>query len=237
MASVRITTFMRVAPTCAVVLGAVVLGACASSGTTATPETDLETARLAVLDYRDVPAGFVGTAYDTSRELPPAARVAFGLCLGAPATLFDSTPGTTTAYSQDFARRDTRLSNRVAIHRQRAEVDAGWAALDEPKTESCLETRLRAASTSEAGGATVVVGTVVVQRRTIERIGDRATAFRTTMQLQRPDGSVADFATDTLLASKGRASVTLTASNVGAPVDPALTTQMLRTVVERLRGV
>lgn len=211
--------------------------ACGSSRTKATPQKDLETARLAVLDYRDLPAGFAGIVHDTSRELPERAKQAFRDCLGVSSTLFDTTPGTTKANSQDFEKADTRVSNSVAIRKARSEIDGDWTALDDPKIESCLERLFRTALRSDPATAPLEVRNLAVQRIAIPTVGDRSAAFRTTMRLAATDGSETDLTADTLLASKGRAGVTLSASNVGAPLDPALTAGMLRKVVDRLKNV
>jgi hypothetical protein len=208
------------------------MAACGSSSTNATPAKDLETARLAVLDYRDVPAGYRGFAHDTSAELSSAQKDEFRRCVGASGTLFDDAPGAIKANSQDFKKDDSEITNSVTIHTAESELDDEWQAFESPKIEPCLEQLFRAGLGRDLADAGAKVTSLTVRRVPIETIGDRTAAFHVSVRLRAADGD-ASVGLDTLVASKGRAGVTLTASNL----DRAIGTKLLRTVVDRLKGV
>jgi hypothetical protein len=198
----------------------------------ANPDSDLSTARSAVLSLDDLPPGFRVTAHAPAGALSEPDKRAFAQCMHSPTTIFDAPPGATQVSSQDFANGTDEMVSGVVLAPKKSAFDPGYTQLTKPAAVSCLQQlyldRLH-------GGGAPGLASVLATRFPIKGVADRATGIELTLPASANGEAATDYI-DVLVGQHKRAVVTLVADGSGHPFDRTQEIELLGDVFERLRS-
>jgi hypothetical protein len=214
---------------CLVVL-ACVTGCNGAASKPANPDSDLSTARSAVLTLDDLPQGFRVTSHAPVGAITDADKRAFAQCLNAPTTIFDAPRGSTKVSSQDFADHDDQIANDVVIAPKKGVFEPAFSQLTTKTALTCLEMVYAARLRGDGSGAQ---GIVAATRFPVNGVADRASGFE--LRVPAAGASSTDYI-DLLVGLRKRAVVTVTADGTGRPFDRAKEIELLGDVFERLRS-
>jgi len=215
------------------VLTAVLLAGCRSSGTV--------NVRDAVLRTDDVPAGYQPVTHGSfGPRLSDTDERALAVCAGLPRDFVDADDEVPRADSPDFTYgrfaggSAQRIASSVLLFRSSGELRGPLARLDRDEAAQCFAALFRAGLerglARRPGAAT---SDFTVRRLSLGGIGDQSAAFQGAATLDTRGGPVHQDL-DLYFVRAGRALVTMYAGGFDAPLDQHLAEQLLSIMVSRL---
>jgi hypothetical protein len=223
-------------PVIALVLVAAACGG--GSSKKSDPAADLAVAKGAVLTKADMPSGFDSSPHDPSGGPPDAAKLAFANCLNTKVDLFTDSPGEQKANSDDFSNTTTNafIENEVDVYPDKKVINEGYEVLTKSNAANCVGELVKSTIAAAGNGSNPVTNLqTTAQTLPVDKVGDRAVGFRTTIHFTQGGQDQSGFL-DLIQAQKGRALVILTTTveSGDTPFDVATETQLVNKVVTRL---
>jgi len=233
----RVGAASRVRVSAAVLVAAVVVAGCGSSGVA-------PAARDAVLRADDVPAGYKPVTHGAFEpQLSKAEEDALFGCAQLPAWFMfrdDDDHGGTRADSPDFTYGRfaggpaQRIASKVRIAPSADDVRIPLAGLDHDAVADCFAPLFRAGFARGLGGRPkVTTSDFAVRRRSLGGIGDQSAAFQATATMHTGGGPVHQDL-NLYFVRAGRALVTMYAAGFDSPTDQRLAEQLLSIMASRL---
>jgi hypothetical protein len=223
-------------PVIALVLVAAACGG--GSSKKSDPAADLAVAKGAVLTKADMPSGFDSSPHDPSGGPSDAAKLAFSNCLNTKVDLFNDSPGEQKANSDDFSNTSTNvfIGNEIDVYPDKKTINDGYSVLTKSDASNCMAELVKT-TISGAGNGSDPVTTVTATTQTLplDKVGDRAVGFRTTIHFTQGGQDLSGFL-DLIQAQKGRAVVGLSTTVEGGdtPFDVATEAQFVNKVITRI---
>jgi len=210
-----------------------------SSGDGSTVDTaaDQRAAEDAILVQSDVPAGWVDADDDTDDgldEAEAASEAALADCLGVDPAFVESdeTDGEPTADSMYGSPEGLSVASDVQVNSTASEGAEVMAALTEDGAADCYAAGFEAYA--DASAPVEGLGEVSVEALDFEPVGDGSAAFRVTIPVETDEGTTV-FLTDVVLATKGRATVSMEfSSTTSEPWDTAEALRLTELVLDRI---
>jgi hypothetical protein len=250
---------MRIRGFVAAAAAGLLLAACGSSGKTAsdvpttttvatapnTPAqlaTDKATAVASVLRRSDLTAGYKQIPPNPSSDddFPPAVLTKFASCAHLSKEqakkFFDQAQVKQPQAESHFMKKDgelleTDFDNTVELDRSAHDISEPFDLLKQTPAK-CWQGLFEAAFAQSPPEGATVSGVKVTSLSTLG-LGDQALAFRVGVNISAP-GLTVRSTIDLYFVGRGRAGVTLTATGVGRPADPAFERSMLEKVLQRV---
>lgn len=217
------------------VISILALGACGgSSSAKSNPAADLAAAKSAVLTKADLP-DYDNSPHKNSDDPPDSVKTAFRQCTKAEVTPLDEGVDQQKADSDDFDKDNTSIENTVVIAAKKSDIDKRWKALTASNVTTCLEDLFREAvkASAPSDDPSSKLDAIHVDKLSVNKIGDRALAFRAKASVTTSEGS-GDAYLDILFAQKARGVGQLFVTQGGSPFDSATETSLLQKVVDRM---
>jgi hypothetical protein len=218
----------------------VVASACSSSGSSkkSDPAADLTVAKGAVLTKADMPSGFDSSPHDASGGPPDAAKLAFANCLNTKVDLFTDAPGEQKAYSDDFSNTSTNvfIENEVDVYPDKKTINDGYTVLTKSNAPNCVAELVKSTIAASGNGTNPITNLQTsAQTLPLDKVGDRAVGFRTTIHFTQAGQDQSGFL-DLIQAQKDRAVVDLTTTveSGDSPYDVATEAQLVNKVIARI---
>lgn len=202
--------------------------------TTTLPDAAADKATATSLGFvqADLPAGWVGSPHHPD---PSDAAVSqkVASCAGAS----DPSKQTADVSSLDFDKGNAEVSSEVTLAASRADFEQDVAALKNSKYATCVQTifdtQLKADFAKQSPG--VKVGSLTVTRFATPAYGEVSFGFRLSTTITGPTGTSLRLYIDEVGYGTGRAEVTLTFSDQGAPFDPVLERSLVAKAAAKLK--
>jgi hypothetical protein len=206
--------------------------ACGSGSKKVDPAADLALVKGAVLTGADLP-GYSGTAHTSADDVPAAIKKSFATCMKVPATIFDDSPGSQKADSQDFSKGEAGVSSEIKIYPTKSDVDDRWRQASNSITGPCLARLFEngAKLGTTAGNAVKFVSSSGTQFKV--GVGARSVGYSLKLTLTSGTQTTVLYA-DILFVQRDRAALALEAVDVGATPNRAFEIALGQTVYDRL---
>jgi hypothetical protein len=206
-------------------------------GATVDTKADQQAAEDAILVQSDLPAGWADADDDSDDgldEAEMASDAALANCLGVDlgSVESDETDGEPTADSMFGSAEGLSVDSDVQVNPTAAEGAEVMAALAEDGAADCYEDGFEAYA--DASAPVEGLGEVSVEALDFEPMGDGSAAFRVTIPVETA-GMTTVFLTDVVLATKGRATVSMEFSSSASEAwDAAEALRLTELVLDRI---
>ncbi len=206
--------------------------AAATTTTVANAAADKTAANALLLVQTDLPEGWIGSQ-SNSDPSDAADNQKLAACVGAT----DPAKQTVDVSGSDFDKGNAEVSSEVAFAPNRDAFVQDLRALRSSKFESCVktlfDTQLQAEMAKDSPG--VNVSDLTLTSLSTPTYGEGSVGLRLSVKVTGPTGPTIQLYVDEIEFGQGRAEVSLTFSDQGAPFDTLLERMLVGKAVAKLK--
>jgi hypothetical protein len=216
------------------IAGVVIVAAgCGSTAKKVDPAADRATIKAALLTASDLP-GYKATPASTSSgsDMTPAEKRRLASCMHTSTTIFDDPKGSEQLDTPDFTKGNVNLSGTIETYPEKQQLDAIFDQVSSSHFSSCFSNELKSAFGEGANDPSTKIGSSSITPFAV-KLGDRGAGYAITIGFAGP-ALTSRVYLDLFFVQKGRAVVTLSATNIGRQFSHNSAASLTAKMVDRL---